>query len=206
MVEEAPSTIAQLEETLKLFYRGDKGFKKFGSDGNKESMKRITAIILLIIPATLHAQDSEVITSRDTVTIRAMNITVDPFQFGENPLDHLQQFKPKQTYETYPNSHVEGKIDTAFTLKINDDTFAVVKWGEDETGLLAASVNSKKFKTSHGFQTGMTKKEVIAKLKAYGIKAIPRYLILENLDVYELLIFTFTGDRLTNIRFQGYLD
>jgi hypothetical protein len=169
-------------------------------------MKKICIIILLALPARLLAQDFEVITSRDSVTIRAMNITVDPFQFGENPLNYLQQFKPKQTYETYQNRHVDGKIDTAFTLTINDDTFAVVKWNEDETGLFSANVNSNKFRTNHGLHVGMAKKEVIEKLKAYEIKSIPKYLIMENLDVYELLTFTFIGDNLINIQFQGYYD
>jgi hypothetical protein len=177
------------------------------SDSKKETMKAIYIILLLILPTpNLLSQDFELTDSGDTVTIRAMNITVDPFLFGEDPLNYLQQFKPKQTYETYENRHVDGKIDTAFTLNINGDTFEILKWSEDETGLFAASVNSNKFKTSHGFQTGMTKKEVIEKLKAYGIKSIPKYLILENLDVYELLIFTFAGDKLANIQFQGYFD
>ena len=110
------------------------------------------------------------------------------------------------TYEAYENNHVEGKIDTTFTLTIGSDNFKVTKWDKDETGLLNADVKTNKFKTRHGLQIGMRKNEVIRKLDKYGIKSINGYLILENLEVYELLIFRFTGDKLTNIEFQGYYD
>ena len=48
-------------------------------------------IILLLIATRLFSQDFEVVTKGDTMTVRAINITSDPFQFGDNPLSFLEK-------------------------------------------------------------------------------------------------------------------
>jgi hypothetical protein len=81
-----------------------------------------------------------------------------------------------------------------------------MKWDNDENGLLSAEVTTNKFKTKHGLQIGMRKNEVMEKLSKYKLKSIPGYLILEDMEVYEQLIVTFTADRISKITFQGYYD
>jgi hypothetical protein len=162
-------------------------------------MRKFYIILLLTITTRLLSQDFKVATKGDTLTIRAINITTDPFQFGDNPLSYLEKFDPRRTFET-------NKIDTTFTLTIGKDNFKVTKWDKDQTGLLSADLTTNKFKTKHGLQIGMKKNEVIEKLRVYKLKSIPGLLILEDGEVYELLILKFTADRLTKITFQGYYD
>jgi hypothetical protein len=169
-------------------------------------MRKFYIILLLTITTRLLSQDFKVATKGDTLTIRAINITTDPFQFGDNPLSYLEKFDPRRTFETVENNHVENKIDTTFTLTIGKDNFKVTKWDKDQTGLLSADLTTNKFKTKHGLQIGMKKNEVIEKLRVYKLKSIPGLLILEDGEVYELLILKFTADRLTKITFQGYYD
>jgi hypothetical protein len=169
-------------------------------------MKGISVILLLTISSRLLCQDFELTTKGDTVTIRALNITSDPFQFGNNPLGHLQKYNPAKTFETFENRHVEKKIDTVFTLTIGQDNFNITKWDKDENGLLSAEVTTSKFRTKHGLQIGMKKNDVIEKLNKYKLKSIPGHLILEDMEVYEQLVLAFTVDRLTRITFLGYYD
>jgi hypothetical protein len=163
-------------------------------------------ILLLTIPTRLLSQDFELTTAGDTVILRATNITSDPFQFGNNPLSYLQKYNPGKTFETYENNHVKDKIDTAFTLTIGKDNFTITKWDQDQNGLLSADVTTNKFRTKHGLQVGMSKNDVIEKLSMYKLKSIPGQLILEDMEVYELIILKFTADRLGKITFQGYYD
>ncbi|HEY3386875.1 MAG TPA: hypothetical protein VGK46_10215 [Saprospiraceae bacterium] len=154
----------------------------------------------------LLSQDFEVLTTGDTLTIRALNITSDPFQFGDNPLRYLEKFNPESSFLAFENNHVENKIDTTFTLTIGKDNFKVTKWEEDENGLLSAEVTTNKFKTKHGIQIGMKKNEVMEKLSKYKLKSIPGQLILEDMEIDEQLVLRFSADRLIKITFLGYYD
>ena len=147
-------------------------------------------IILLLIATRLFSQDFEVVTKGDTMTVRAINITSDPFQFGDNPLSFLEKFNPRITFMTFENNHVENKIDTTFTLAIGKDNFKITKWDKDQNGL----------------QIGMKKDEVTVKLSKFKLKSIPGQIVLEDMEIDEQLILRFTADRLTRIIFQGYYD
>lgn len=169
-------------------------------------MKKLLMTILLAVPTGLFGQDFQLAVSGDTLTIRETNITTDPFGFGSNPMGYFKKLGAKRTFQTYKNIHVEDKIDTVFTFIYGQDSFSVMKWDENENGLLSADVTSTKFKTRHGLEIGLKKNEIVKRLAKYGIKRIPGYLILENLEVYELVICRFTDDTLSGIIFQGYID
>ena len=160
----------------------------------------------MTLTTRLFSQDIEITTNGDTLTVRATNITNDPFQFGDDPLKYLEKLNPKKSIQTFNNRHVDNKVDTAFTLTLGNDNFTVYKWDNEENGLLTADVTTNRFKTKHGLQIGMKKSEVIVKLSNYGLKSIPGQLILEDMIVYELLILKFNADKLTKIEFQGYID
>lgn len=93
-----------------------------------------------------------------------------------------------------------------FTMAYGRDRFGIMKWGKNENGLVSADVSTSNFKTRHGLEVGAKKNQVINKLHKYGIRKIPEYLILENLEVYEFVVLKFTGDTLSKITFQGYID
>ncbi len=169
-------------------------------------MKYRILILLFIVTGRVQSQDFDVVLSLDTLTIRETNIATDPFGFGENPLAYLKENKPKVTFLTSQNRHVDNKTDTVFTLTFDKDHFEVMKWDASANGIVAAELTTANFVTRYGLRVGLRKKEVIGKLSKYGIKTIPGYLILENLEVYELITFKFTGDILSKILFQGYID
>jgi len=169
-------------------------------------MRGLFIILFLTVTDRLFGQDIEIMTSGDTTTVRATNIANNPFMFGDNPLSYLQKWNPILTIQTFNNRHVDNKVDTVFILTIGRDSFKIYKWDEVTNGLLNADVTTNKFKTRHGLQIGMKKKEVIEKLKKYGLKSISGQLILEDMELDEMLNLKFTGDRLIRIEFQGYID
>lgn len=166
----------------------------------------LVIILLLTCTSRLFGQEIEIRTTGDSTIVKATDIASSPFLFGGNPLSSLLKLNPNIAIQTFSNRHVDNKIDTAFTLTIGNDIFKIYKWTEAENGLLNATVTTSRFKTKHGLQIGMEKTEVIEKLDKYGLKSITGQLILENIEIYELLILKFTGDRLTRIEFQGYID
>jgi hypothetical protein len=169
-------------------------------------MKGLTVILFLTSTTGLLGQDTEIISKGDSVIIRAYNITTDPFMFGDNSLTYLKKMNPRPTTTTFLNRHVDNKVDTVFIFNVGQDKFSVYQWDKDENALIDATLTTDKFKTKHGLQIGLRKKEVINRLSQYGLKSIPGYLILEDAEVYELLILIFKGDSLARITFQGYVD
>lgn len=169
-------------------------------------MKGFCIILLLTITTRLLSQDFELIIKGDTLAIREINITNDPFHFGDNPLNYLQKFNPTTTFKTYNNIHAENKVDTTFTLTIGKDTFEIIKWHKDQNWLFGANLTTNKFRTKCGLQIGMKKNDVIQHLSRYKLKSIPEHLILEETEVYQLIIFEFSADKLTSINFLGYSD
>lgn len=71
---------------------------------------------------------------------------------------------------------------------------------------MSATLLTNKFKTRHGIHVGLSKKDVIQILKEFGLKSVPRVLVLEDSEIYELLTFSFKGDILSKIEFEGYVD
>jgi hypothetical protein len=167
-------------------------------------MRVLLIILFLTGTVQLFGQDSEISTSEETTIVKAINIVDNPFMFGDNPLSQLNKLNPKTEIQTFNNRHVETKIDSVFTLTIGDDVFIIFKGGKTENGLLNADLTTTKFKTKHGIQVGMSKNEVIEKLSKYGLKSIPTQLVLQDIEIYQLLMLVFTGDRLTRIKFQGF--
>jgi hypothetical protein len=148
----------------------------------------------------------------DSLIIRDENITVNPFKFGDNALNHLR-FKTglkKPVVEVSPiaNTHVPGQIDSIYTFKFKKDVFRTYKvTGVRKNFLMDADISTKRFVTKHGIKTGMKKKEITRLLSSYKIGTIPGYLVLENSEFYEYFRFKFNKRNvLKRIEFQGYFD
>ncbi len=169
-------------------------------------MKGFSIILFVIIATKLLGQDFQLAIQGDTLTIRVENITSDPFQFGTNPLSYLQKFNPAKTFRIYKNIHAENRIDTIFTLTVGKNTFEIMKIFKDQNWLFYANVTTNKFRTKHGLEVGMEKNDVIKQLEMYKLKSIPGYLIFEETEVFQSIVFEFTGKRLTKITFLGYSD
>jgi hypothetical protein len=52
----------------------------------------------------------------------------------------------------------------------------------------------------------MTKTQIRNILRDYDIQTIPKYLILENIEIIEYLKLEFKMEVLKRIEFQGYFD
>jgi hypothetical protein len=76
----------------------------------------------------------------------------------------------------------------------------------DENALIEATLKTTQFKTKHGIQVGMSKRDVINKLTDFVLQTIPQYLMLEDTEVYEYIILRFDGDQVKQIDFVGYID
>lgn len=141
---------------------------------------------------------------KDTLTIVNSEFTIDPFDFGENPLKRLTSMESSSTnYQTYKNRHVDNQIDTSFQVIIKVDTFEVYKTAS-ENWVTAADINSDRFSTRQGIRIGMTKSEVKEQLKSAD--NFPDFVRLQNLEVLEWIDLKFKNDRLEKIEFKGYMD
>lgn len=153
------------------------------------------------------AKTEEIVNSappKDTLTIVDSEFTIDPFDFGENPLKRLTSIESSSTnYQTYKNRHVDNQIDTSFQVIINVDTFEVYKTAS-ENWVTAADITSDRFPTRQGIRIGMTKSEVKEQLKS--AKNFPDLVRLQNLEVLEWIDLKFENDRLEKIEFKGYMD
>jgi len=169
-------------------------------------MKTIFPILFLITIQSF-GQDYFVEVKSDTLIIKQAKITTyDSFQFGNNPKSALEKLKFEKTFRTYENVHVENKIDTLFTFKRDGDLFEVFKSNADENWLVGATITTRNFSASKKLQIGLSKANVVGRLSEYSIKDIPTYLILEDLEIPERLIFTFSNQRITKIEYIGYYD
>lgn len=163
-------------------------------------------VLLMLITTTAVAQDFKISTFQDSTVIKDVDLAIDPFQFGENPLAQLRKFKSTISKEPVKNIHVENKVDTVYRFKIRKDNFAVYKVDETKNFLITASVRSKKFKTGQGIRTGMKKEQIEKILARYNLKNIPGCLVLENAEVYQVVILRFKKKKLMKIEFEGYFD
>lgn len=169
-------------------------------------MKTIFPILFLIAIQSF-GQDYYIEVKSDTLIIKQTKITTyDPFQFGSNPKSTLEKLKFEKTFRTYENVHVENKIDTLFTFQRGGDLFEVFKSNAEENWLVGAIITTRNFSTSKKLQIGVSKADVVSRLSDYKINNIPTYLILEDLEIPERLIFTFSNQRITKIEYIGYYD
>ena len=172
-------------------------------------MKGVVLIILLFGAMSSGSQDLPPVSLKgDSLFIDDSKLVNDPFGFGKKPLTYLKsKLKSKKSIEVspIPNQYVEHQVDTSYKLKFAKDSFQVYQTGKGVQFLISARVVTKKFKTRHGFQVGMSKPKILAILKAYPIEQIPGSLFLGNLD-YSFVKLAFKGDTLDEIVYFGYLD
>lgn len=149
---------------------------------------------------------SDIKTEGDSVILAAMNITNNPFQFGNNTLGYLSKLHPKIKWKPVANTHASDKIDTIFTLSFSRDEFQVYKVDRKKNFLMNADLSTPRFKTRHGIKVGMTKGEVVGVLQDYRLPTLPKYLVLMNAEVWEYFKIEFVNDKVANIIFCGYID
>jgi hypothetical protein len=172
-------------------------------------MKVIFQIIFII--GTIHSfgQDREVVLKGDSLFVRDENMVTNTFNFGHDPLSHLnsiKSLKPTVEISIVANRHVDNLMDTIYTIKFGPDSFVVYKLSIGENVLLSADVRTSRFATKHGIKVGMTKFQVSSLLKDYNLRTLPGYLILANFEIVEYLRLEFNYDILKRIEFQGYFD
>lgn len=142
--------------------------------------------------------------AKDTLKIVDSAFTVDPFDFGENPLRRLTSIKSSSTkYQIYKNRHVLNRVDTFFQVRIDADTFEVYQTAS-KNWLTAADINSDRFSIEQGIRIGMTKSEVKEKLKT--AENLPNLVRIQSLEVLEWIDLEFKEDRLAKIKFKMCLD
>jgi hypothetical protein len=172
-------------------------------------MKRFFQILFILGSIESFGQHKEVILRGDTLFVRDQNIATNPFNFGRDPLTYLNSTikfsKPTIENNTVANRH-DNTVDTTYVVKFGQDSFSLYKWDKEENALLYSVIKTERFATKHGIKVGMTKAQIKRLLKDYSIRIIPRYLILENIEIEEYLSLEFNKDILNRIEFQGYLD
>lgn len=146
--------------------------------------------------------DNEIL--KDSLEIMDPNLTIDPFSFGENPLDSLTSFdEVNMDFKTFNNRHVEGQIDTLFQIVLSSDTFKVYK-NASKNWLVAANIHSEQFSTNQGIHIGMTKTEMRKQLNSN--ENFPDFVRIHNLEVLEWIDFAFQDEKLIKMDFKGYMD
>ena len=173
-------------------------------------MKILFQIMFILGTIKSFGQTKEVILMGDSLFVRDGNIATNPFNFGRDPLTHLnskiQRSQPIIERGTVANRHVDNKVDTTYSIQFEQDLFRIYKWDNEGNALLYSQLKTDRFTTKHGIKVGMTKSQVKTALKEYHITTIPKYLILENTEITEYLRLEFNKDMLNRIEFQGYVD
>jgi hypothetical protein len=173
-------------------------------------MKFSTILLLLLTSTNLLGQTANVRLQGDSLIITDGGIASDPYKFDRDPMSHLKtKVKlPKLTIEAspVPNRHVDNQVDTVFAIRYGSDLFSIYKGGDGENFLLNSKVHTDRFSTKHGVKIGMTKLQIMACFKEYSIRSIPKYLVLENAEMTEYLVFEFDNSNLIRVEFIGYFD
>jgi len=121
-------------------------------------------------------------------------------------MDYLtSRIDPVISAETFFNRHVDGQIDTLFTLRFAKDYFKIYKTAS-ENFLQEACIQSETFKTKDGFHVGMTKSEFKRLIPSYELSKIPDYIRLQSFEVLEWIDVVFIQGRIQTIKFSGYVD
>jgi hypothetical protein len=173
-------------------------------------MKRLFQIIFILATISSFGQEIEVALMGDSLFVRDENIATNPYDFGRDTLRYLSseiQFsKPTIEINIVANRHVDNDIDTTYAVTFGRDLFNLYKWDKEENALLSSEVRTDRFVTRHGIKVGMTKAQIKNLLKDYDIQTVPKYLILENIEIVEYLKLEFDKDILVSVEFQAYFD
>ena len=168
------------------------------TETNKESKKGDTSIFQEVDPSGMVVPYEK----KDTLTIVNSDLTNDPFDLGDSPLNTLTSVKNAiTTYETYENRHIKNQIDTIFRITIQKDTFTVYK-AKSDSWLMKASIFSTNFPISHGINVGMTNSEVQHHLNR--AETLPGVVRLKNAVVSEWIDLKFRNSKVFSIDFKGF--
>ncbi len=156
----------------------------------------------------LTKENNEIDTSQTELTVIDENFIDNPFQFGKVTVDNLQsKFNNlKILKEPIKNMHIKNQVDSILTIKINNSEFILYKLPKEQF-LESAVIKDKNILLSKDIHIGMTKNQFKEKFDALkGREYIPSKVSIGRKETQEYLIFTFSGNRLKEIEYNGYVD
>lgn len=138
----------------------------------------------------------------DTLDLYGVDITIEPFLFGDHPMDSLELYTDAQiNISLLENNNYSNEVDTLFEVIIANDSFEVYK--SYKSWLTKAYVTSKLFVTKHGISVRMSKDDVKNKLMPIGKLEIPEVLCLKNFESIGTIFLNFSNDTLVSIFYDS---
>lgn len=133
----------------------------------------------------------------------------NPFEFGRIDIQTLKKAFGKECKikkEPVENIHVEGQIDTVYTVDIKNSQFIIYKIPDNQF-LESAEINDSLIMLKRNIRTGILKKDFKEKfIELQNIKNLPDTITVQGEDAEGYLIFTFKNNFLNKIEFVGYVD
>ena len=146
----------------------------------------------------------------DTMFIRNQEIEAREFGFGDHPLDHLRATgtpAPDISVKPYLVQYSDADRDSShwYTVRIAADTFEIAQTPDRREFLMGATVTTDKYALATNIRIGIDKTAIARLLHIHTNNPIPSKLIIGDLD-FSYFTLLFHNDRLTEIRYEGYLD
>ncbi len=156
----------------------------------------------------LTKENSKIDTTQTEFTFADESFIDNPFKFGKVTVDNLQSaFKNlKIQREPIKNLHVKNQVDSILTVKIDNSEFILYKLPKEQY-LESAVIKDKNIMLNKDIHVGMTIQEFKEKFDALKRrKFIPPKISIGRKETQEYLIFTFSGNYLKEIEYNGYVD
>lgn len=185
----------------------------------KISRMKIFFLVIVIVAFSLQdckKEEKEVLTKKNNeadttqteLTVIDESFIDNPFQFGKVTVNNLQnEFKNiKIQKEPIKNLHIKNQIDSIVTVTVNNSEFILYELPQEQF-LEGAVIKDKNILLNKDIHVGITKDQFKDKFDSLrGKKYIPSKVLVGRKETQEYLIFTFSGNRLKEIEYTGYVD
>ena len=156
----------------------------------------------------LTKEKNDIDTTQTELTVIDENLIDNPFPFGKVTVDRLKdEYKDlKIQKEPIKNLHVKNQVDSILTIKVDNSEFILYKLPKEQY-LESAVIRDKTIVLNKDIHVGMTKEQFKEKFDSLrGRKFIPSKISVGRKETQEYLIFTFSGNQLKEIEYNGYVD
>jgi hypothetical protein len=144
--------------------------------------------------------------SPDTTTIVNTELTYKPFAFDNSLLERLVSLENTSIKkEPVQNRHNKNQTDTIYKITAESDYFEVYKAQSKEI-LKMATIKTGRFPLKNGIKVGMSMAAFKDKIGYTKPEPLTGYVRLRSPELMQWVDVRFEGDKISAIKFRGYVD